>query len=327
VWIRTLLVALFAVAFVPAACRSPVDRVFALPLDHPPTEADWESAVPLRAQARGGRTTRADETSVDADAVHKATASCHHGTQAPPVDLEVRAFYTTERMYLRLTWSDPTLHRGPGWIWNGSSWRRGPIGQDGVAVLWGGGVEGFACAKACHLADFRMAGPRAFADYQMATPEGWGRLDLWEWKAGWGSLDGAADDLFLGPGGREPDVPGERFVENLVRDAGGPMEAPAPEPGAQAPAFVDRAPPSGRTEVEATGRWTAGRWSVTFSRALRGTDPGDVVLEPGDVYPVGIALLDGVNEDHNAVAEPVRIWLVPRQGPDSETREARFGSE
>ncbi len=71
-------------------------------------------------------------------------------------------------------------------------------------------------------------------------------------------------------------------------------------------------------QVEARGRWAAGRWSVTFSRALQGADPGDVVLKPGGVYPVGIALLDGVNEDHNAVAEPVRIWLVPRKGLVSE---------
>ncbi len=269
--------------------------------------------MPLRVQAAGGRTTRANEASVDADTVHKATASCHHGTQAPPVDLEVRAFYTPERVYLRLTWSDPTLHRGPGWIWDGSSWRRGPSGQDGVAILWGAGAEGFTCARACHLADFRMAGVRAFADYRMSTPEAWGRLDLWEWKAGWGGLAGVADDLSLGPEGRGPDVPGERFMENRAPDADGPLLAPDPEPGAEAPAFVDRASPSGRTEVEAEGRWVAGRWIVTFSRDLRGTDPGDVVLEPGAVYPVGIALLDGVSEDHTAVAEPVRIWLVPRK--------------
>ncbi|GAB6063104.1 ethylbenzene dehydrogenase-related protein [Deferrisoma palaeochoriense] len=304
--------ALLAAAALAAGCGTPGDRVLALPLDHPPTEGDWAGAVALRVRAVGGRTTRAAGAAVDADTVHKATASCHHGTKTPPVDLEVRAFYTQRDVFVRLVWSDPTPHRGPGWRWDGRGWRREGPGQDGAALLWGAAAEGFTCVRACHLEDFRMAGPRAFADYRMATPAAWGRLDLWEWKAGWGRPGGEADDLSLGPGGREPDAPGDRFVENRVPEGDGPAEAPDPEPGARAPAFLDRADAPGRMEVKAEGRWRRGRWTVTFRRALRGIDPEDVRLVPGGVYPVGIALLDGVNEDHNAVPDPVFLWLVPR---------------
>ncbi len=308
-----------------AGCRSPTDRVYALPLERPPAETDWAGAPALRVQAAGGRTTRANETAVDADAVHRSTASCHHGTGAPPVDVEIRAFYTGARLYLRLSWTDPTLDAGPGWRWDGRAWRRRPPGQDGAAVLWGPDEPQFRCARACHLVDFRKAGPMAFVDYRMATPPAWGTLDLWVWKAGWGRVAGAADDMGLGPAGRQPDRPGERFPPNLAEDGGGgPLRVPRAEPGAEAPAFLDRGAQPGRDEVRAQGRWDGGRWEVTFSRALRGRDPGDVVLEPGGLYRVGLAFLDGVSEDHNAVPDPVRLWLVPRGRlvPGRERREA-----
>ncbi len=310
----TIVAFLLSLALLAAGCRPPADRVYALPLDRPPTETDWAGAAALRVQATGGRTTRADETAVDADTVHRATASCHHGTRAPPVDVEIRAFHTGERLYLRVTWTDPTLHTGPGWRWDGRAWVPGAPGQDGAAVLWGPGDPEFRCARACHLVDFRMAGPGTLADYRMAAPPSWGVLDLWVWKAGWGRVAGTADDMGLGPEGREPDRPGKRFVPNRVDDGGqAPLRAPDPEPGAEAPAFLDRGAEPGRTEVSGEGRWDRGRWVVTFSRALRGRDPGDVALEPGGLYRVGLAFLDGVSEDHNAVAAPVMLWLVPRE--------------
>ena len=322
--IRTFLALSFCLALLAAGCRSPTDRVYALPLDGPPTEGDWAGAVAFRAEATGGRTTRADEAAVDADTVHRATASCHHGTRAPPVDVEVRAFYTGDRLYLRLSWTDPTLHTGPGWRWDGRTWTPGAHGQDGAAVLWGPGDPAFRCARACHLVDFRMAGAGALPDYRMATPAPWGALDLWVWKAGWGRVTGVAEDMELGPEGRRPDRPGERFVLNRASGGGdAPLVAPDPEPGAEAPAFLDRGAGPGRTEVSARGRWDRGRWVVTFSRALRGRDPGDVVLEPGGLYRLGLALLDGVSEDHNAVAEPVTLWLVPRDRVPATRRDSR----
>ncbi len=290
-------------------CRSPVDRVYALLLEHEPSERDWAAAVPYRTTARGGRVTLPADQGVDADSVHKATASCHHGTPPPEVWVEIRAFYTPSRLYVQVRWPDPTLDSGPGWRWSGAGWRAEAGGQDGAGILWGGEIEGFRCARACHLEDWRVEGPRSFGDYTMAVPEGWPALDLWEWKAGWGGDRGAADDLSLTRQGRRPDAQGVRFVRNATEE-GEPLESPPPEPGVAAPAFLDRGGGRGRTEVTARGVWRDGVWTVTFQRALRPFDPEDIAFLPGRRYWFGLALLDGVAEDHNAVAEPVPLYLV-----------------
>ena len=48
-------------------------------------------------------------------------------------------------------------------------------------------------------------------------------------------------------------------------------------------------------------------------RSLKGLDRGDVEFEPGGEYQFGLALLDSVALDHNAVARPIRLKLV--EGP------------
>ncbi len=304
-------------------CGPGLDRVYALPLEHPPTDRDWSGAIAYRTEAVGGRTTRPGEADVDSDAVHKATASCHHGSGAPPVAVELKAFHTAEALYLQVSWADLTLHRGPSWRWNGSSWVAGGFGEDGVGILWGGERPDFSCTRACHLSDWRMAGPRGFADYAMAAPAEWGELDLWVWKAGRKGAGGAAEDARIAGNGRAGDGEGDLFLPNSTRarsgegDAfragDGPVWTPAPEPDAWAPAFLVREhPEAGRTEVAAEGRWESGRWTVTFRRALAGRDAGDVVLRPGQDVTFGLALLDGVSLDHNAVPETLRLRVVAR---------------
>ncbi len=308
------------VALACAGCGGGPDRLYALPLDHEPTAADWDQAVAFRTEAGGGRTTRPGGADVDGDAVHKATASCHHGAKTPPVRTELRAFYTVDRVYLQLRWADPTRHAGPVWQWEGAGWRTTGRAQDGLGLLWLAGGPEASCASACHLEDWRLAGRQGFSDYAMAASEA-GVLDLWVWKAGWGGPAGAADDGRLTPRGREPDAPGERFVENASRARSGgsgvfgpedaPLEAPPPDPAAWAPGFVERPAPAGRTEVVGRGRWRDGWWEVVLSRPLRGQDPEDVRFDPGREVLVGVALLDGVARDHNAVSAPVRLELVP----------------
>ncbi len=316
-----VLVAAGGVALACAGCGVGPDRLYALPLDHEPKAADWDEAVAFRTEAGGGRTTRPGGGDVDGDAVHKATASCHHGAKTPPVRTELRAFYTSDRVYLQLRWADPTRHDGPVWRWDGSGWRASGRGRDGLGLLWGDGRERFSCASACHLDDWRLAGRQGVSDYTMATAAGDGSLDLWVWKAGWGGPAGAADDRRLTPQGWEPDSPGERFVPNSSRarsngvgvfgpeDA--PLETPTAQPEARAPGFVERPAPDGRTEVVGRGRWRDGWWEVVLSRPLRGRDPEDVRFEPGGEVTVGVALLDGVARDHNAVPVAVRMELVP----------------
>lgn len=322
-WISTVLACLFLALVAAAAgggCRRAGEVLYALPLSHEPTEADWAGAVPLRLEAAGGRTSRPGDRDVDSDAVHKATASCHHGSQAPAVGVEIRAFYTAERFFVRFEWVDPTEDLGPSWSWDGAQWVSGGLGEDGLGILWGTDAETFSCVRTCHLVDWRVAGPRAFADYRMASPEGADPLDFWVWRAGRARPGGLAEDGRLGTEGRRGDLPGELFEPNSVRARSGatdvfgvgdrPWEAPAPEPGAFAAAYRVVAPAEDRLEVEARGERLRGRWRLTVSRSLRGSAADDVVLEAGRQYAFGLALLDGVEKDHTAVPEPIRLLLV-----------------
>jgi hypothetical protein len=305
-------------------CGLEADRLYALPLDRPPTAADWAGAVPLRLEARGGRTSRPGESDVDSDAVHTATASCHHGTGVPTVSVDARAFYTADRLYLRVEWVDPTEDAGPVWAWERGAWRasQGGVGEDGLGVLWGDGAEDFSCVRACHLQDWRMAEPRAFAEYAMVAPEGSAPLDLWVWRAGRGRVGGVAEDAHLGPKGREGDSPGDFDAPNSTNARSGgrpyqagdtPIQAPVPEPGATAPGRVLLPSAPGRTEVASWSHRAEGRWAVVLSRTLRGRDAGDVEFIPGREYRFGLSTLDGVVKDHNAVAGPVRLVLVDRR--------------
>lgn len=301
-------------------CDLPSSALHSLFLDRDPTAADWSAAVPLVVEAVGGRTSASGEGDVDRDAVHKATASCHHGTQASPVRVEVRSFYTVERLFLRFEWVDPTPQEGPTWRWDGARWVAGGLAQDGLGVLWGGDPASFSCTRACHLEDWRMAGPRAFADYRMAAPAGAGPLDFWVWRAGRGGLAGAVEDGRLTVEGREGDAPGDFVAPNSVRardelgDVFGagdrPWEAPAPEPGARAPGYRVVDPSPGRREVECRVERGRGTWRLTLSRRRSGSDPGDVRFDPGGELAFGLALLDGVEKDHTAVPAPIRLILV-----------------
>ncbi|MBI5441947.1 MAG: hypothetical protein HY900_12135 [Deltaproteobacteria bacterium] len=302
-------------------CGQRVDRLYALRLDRAPTEAQWEESVALHVTARGGRTSRPGDADVDSDAVHTATASCHHGTGAPPVDIRVRAFYTAECLYLRAEWVDPTEDVGHQWRWDGARWVANlGEGEDGLGILWGPAGRTFSCEQACHLRDWKMEGPRAYADYVMVSPPGTPPLDLWIWRSGRGRVGGMAEDARLTATGRLGDGAGEWFAPNSLRASSSapnafgpgdtPLEAPAPAPGALAPAFRLLPVPSGRSEVEGRGSRGRGTWRVTLSRRLRGLDPDDVAFAPGQELRFGLSTLDGVVKDHNAVSAPIHLVLV-----------------
>lgn len=312
-------------------CGVEPDRLRAFALARPPTEADWSAAVPLRVEVWGGVSSVPGEADVDADSVHKATASCHHGVKKIPVKVELRAFYTPERLFLRLRWGDPTFDRGPLWRWEAGGWKAAPERRDGLGLLWGPpGDARFTCMRACHLKDWRMAGKRAFADYVMAAP-GETPLDFWIWRAGRETLEGVAEDAVLTPQGKNGDgvagapeaSPFERSNSLRLREGktgvfaegDAPARAPAPEPGLLVPGFelADRSP--GRNEIDAAARHERGGWTVTLSRALAGKDPGDAAFRPGEETLFGLAVLDGVALDHNAAGVPVRLLLAPADAP------------
>jgi hypothetical protein len=306
-----------------AGCAPPSDRLLALPLPAPPTESDWDRASALTLRASGGVTSLPADAAVDGDSVHKVTASCHHGSGPPPVRVEMRAFYTPDRLYLRVRWGDPTRDLGPGWRWDGRSWKNGGLREDGLGILWGrAGDESFSCALVCHLRDFRMAGVRGFADFRMATkPKE--ALDFWIWRSGRARDGGFAEDALLTDQGRVGKAATELFAPNSLREwdktappfseGDTPRQAPDPEPGATAPGYLLTGSTAGRTQVDAVGRHERGVWEVTLSRPLKGVDATDATFAPGQETRFGLALLDGVAKDHNAVNTPVHLLLVAPQ--------------
>ncbi len=314
-------------------CRADSDKLYAMKVETPPSVEMWRSAYPLRLEASGGATSLPSESMVDSDSVHKVTASCHHGTGAPTVKVELRAFYTAEKLYLRVKWGDPTPDEGPNWTFADGKYRASGQVRDGLGILWGGpqgeGARGFNCMRSCHMDDWRMAGDRGFADYMMRTPDQ-ARLDFWIWRAGRGDgiKAGGVEDGYLGPEGKEGDTPGEFEKPNstlaaqegceLFGEGDQPLVAPEGGPGMTAPGYLIVDDSAGRNEVDAVASHTDGQWVLTLSRDLTPLDLGDVVFTAGVEYQFGLALLDGVALDHNAVNMPVTLVVVD---PDRITTE------
>ncbi len=334
-----------------AACREiPADRLYALRLEQAPAEADWQRALPRTVTVRGGRAHKREPLAgVDEDTVHTSTASCHHGSTPPaPLAVDLRAFYTDDELFLRLSWPDPTPDRAMlEWEFDGAAWKNLGGLEDGFGLLWdaAGRFPRFTCSYACHLHDFGVAGDNFHATnrMQLAREDAW--LDLWHWKAQRTGRFGFADDRFLDRGGMQGDLPGEIFLPNsrFARGLGGEAEpfsegdAPIYDyqgiafgkgflpPGTRAPGYLTEPPAGGRGEIRATSAWRDGRWEVVLRRPLRTGDPRDVAFLPGDEAGVafGVAVMDSTLREHYASSTEERLVLMARPqkaGAQKETR-------
>ena len=94
-----------------------------------------------------------------------------------------------------------------------------------------------------------------------------------------------------------------------------PLSAPPPQPGATAMGWRLGRESADGMEVSAVGVHRDGKWELTLSRALAGSGSGDATFAPGGEYEFGLAILDGVAFDHNAVRSTLRLLLV---SPSSE---------
>lgn len=331
------LLVLLLTALLPACKEIPADRLYALPLAHPPTEADWERALPRTVVVKGGKVHRVEAIAdIDEDTVHTTTASCHHGASLPdPLPVDVRAFYSGGDLYLRISWPDATRDDGMmEWSWDGKGWRNAGGVEDGLGLMWDAGrrFPRFSCAVACHIRDFGVAGAsfRASNRMQTARPGEW--LDLWNWKARRTGRYGFADDRWIDREGMRGDVPGEIFRENSrARLAGGnalsfsPGDAPLVDAegtpfgdgflpaGTTAPGYITERPTGGRGDVAASGRWERGRWTVVLRRPLDTGDPRDARFAPGDMQgvPFGLSVMDSTLNEHYASVTEERIVLLP----------------
>lgn len=323
-----------------AGCSDiPADRTYALWLDHAPTDADWDRALPRQVIVRGGRPHKLRSfTDIDEDTVHTSTASCHHGSRVPePVPVDIRAFYTDHELFLRLSWEDATRDQSMlDWLFDGEKWQNTGQLEDGFGLLWDaqGRFNNFTCSYACHINDFGInkASFHASNKMRMIQEDAW--LDLWNWKAARTAALGFADDRYLDFEGMHGDTAGELFVENSkahLSSRGGVQpfsegdspvydaeRLPADEgfhpPGSVAPGYLIKRPLAGRADVLAVSRYEQGRWTVTLRRALQTGDPYDVVFVPGDEMGVafGLALMDHSLYEHYASNTTERLVLLKR---------------
>ncbi len=309
-------------------CGVESERVYSLRLAKEPSSSDWDRAVGYKLRADGGVTSQPGDSAVDEDSVHTATASCHHGAGSPPVNVEIKSFYTDEKIFLRFEWMDPTRDEGPLWRWGAGGWTAAGAREDGLGVLWAQNPEGFECAHLCHLVDWRMAGAKkSSADYAMAAQKG-EAADFWIWRAGKARVGGMAEDANLTDEGKVSDdnskkelfqpnsARASKKIEGAFQSGDQPLSAPKPEPGAVAMGYLlDESDPA-RMEVAALGSYEEGRWSLTVSRTLKG-GAGDLSFEAGKSYKFGLAILDGVALDHNAARKPITVTLVDKASTES----------
>lgn len=319
-----------ALVLILAGCGAPNDKIYSLKLDFAPTDTQWAQSVPYRLRADGGVTSQASDGAVDEDSVHTATASCHHGAGSPPVDVEIKSFYTGDILYLRFEWGDPTRDEGPVWRWAQGGWTAGGAREDGLGILWGSEKSKFECTHLCHMVDWRMAGAKkSSAEFSMVAPEG-SAADFWIWRSGRARPGGMAEDATLTPKGKAADGLSKDplFIPNSNRAKKGlpeafypgdlPIAFPIPEPRASAMGYILAEDAPGRTEVDARGEYSSGRWVLTLARPLKTSSPEDVTFAPGGEYQFGLAILDGVALDHNATRKPLHLTLVT-QSPESGT--------
>lgn len=321
-------------------CREvSADRLYALKLEQPPGETEWQKALPRIVTVRGGRPHKLPSFSeIDEDTVHVTTASCHHGSRLPdPIQVDMRAFYAGEELFLRLTWKDATPDRALlEWVIDGARWKNTGSQEDGFGLMWdaAGQFPRFTCSYACHIKDFGVSRSSFHASNKMKLASEGTWLDLWNWKADRTARFGLADDRFIDREGMQGDLPGELFHPNsrLARNQGEAVlgqpfgeadqplyaadssllgERPFP-PGSRVPGYLVERPAGGRADVAAVAEHYNGQWHVTLRRALNTGDKHDVIFTPGDPRGVtfGLAVMDHTLFEHYASTITERLILL-----------------
>lgn len=313
-----------------SACgRVEADRLFAVRLASPPADDQWALALPRLVKAGGGsvhgRPPVLAGLELDTDAVHGASASCHHGPPVThPVPVELRAWYTGDTLWVDVRWDDPSEDRAPrAWRRGEAGWEVPPDDEDGVALLWGPRAGRFGCQEACHQADFAVRSGSLVDVRSMFLAEEGTREEAWVWKP---SLGGR--ELFLThsgfetPGGEpyrsvnsraaaDPALNAEERRARTFAAGDGPRlgSGGAPlAPGADAAPAALWAPGDG-VLLTARAERTRRGWRVVFSRRL---DPGGgrEAFRQGGRYRFGIAVFDGTSVNHHVVRDEQDLELV-----------------
>lgn len=226
----------------------------------------------------------------------------------------VRAAYDDQRIYFLVQWSDPTETRARNmWMQDGGVWVRSQMNED--RVYFGFDInkstpafQALGCNGACHLqkniGDYTDAGrPYRMRMHTNAPGE---LVDYWQWRASTSDPWGMADDGYIDEVSRKQDGVNDWVAANSITipdagtfpqfmgegginanpwylfkpdagrtPAGVPFDGTGALPESVLPGWVlQRASPN-RDDVSAVGRYSAGRWTVEFSRLLVTQDSKD----------------------------------------------------
>ncbi len=330
------------VGFAASCSRIDADAVYAVRLAAPPTDAAWDLAMPRRVKAGGGsvhgRTPVLAGLELDTDAVHGASASCHHGPPVThPTPVQLRAYHTAADLYLDVRWEDATADLVPrSWKRTDGGWEIAPDDEDGVAILWSSGAGRFGCQAACHQSDFAVRGGSLVDVRSMFLAEEGVREEAWVWKPSLGGRQLLIDRTgFVTPGGAPYSAVNSRLAHDAAlgpeaRRAGmfGKQDAPVTDGEGRPVTAATRTAPASRwapagEENRVTARaerWRRG-WRVVFTRPLA---PGDglAAFRPGERHRFGVAIFDGTSVNHHVVRDTQIFEIVAPPAPGVASEEA-----
>jgi len=309
--------------FTVACARIDVDAVYAVRLDAPPTEAAWDQAVPRLVKAGGGsihgRAPVLAGLELDTDAVHGASASCHHGPPVThPTPVSLRAYHTERDLYLDVRWEDATEDRVPrSWKRTAAGWEIAPDDEDGVAILWSSNSGRFGCQQACHQSDFAVRSGSLVDVRTMFLADEGAREEAWVWKPSLGGRRLLIDRTgFTTPAGQPYSTVNSRSAHDdsfgpEARRAGmfGKQDAPIADGNGRPVTAATRTAPASRwAPAGEDGRITARAerrrqgWRVVFRQPLA---PGGEAMSfrSGQRYRFGVAIFDGTSVNHHVVRD------------------------
>ncbi len=322
------------------------DKLYAIKLAKPPTDTDWGNAVPLIVTASNGnfhdisKVREGAAKDIDKDTVHTSSASCHHGTPAPPpVKIYLKAYYTDSELFMRVSWGDATKDdRMYEFAYNNDMWRSSRQLEDALGIMWdmSGGEKPFNCAQACHATNWQLKNFNMVAKFRMQTLAD-DKVDLWNWKAYRTNSLNFADDKYIDEKGIAPDTPAKIYFYNSTLKDNAPLDnlalEVAPMEEGDSPSYdyngmpvkkgywmiTGTAPgvrvfmPSGRrADVKARGEYKRGAWEVTLNRKLITNDSKDVTfdIKRNNRYRFGISVMDNTLTNHYAAKETLELVFI-----------------